>query len=448
MTSLSIIDQPKENIFSVLQKALNQKIISMTRFETLQIEIETLTLEFVKKFNHQASTSLSKEDFKFVLNTIDYLFMHGYNDNILLNEMDIHFICDIGIEEVKKDITKINEVYKELISNCLPILNERYFNVVYKQISDYLELLRQESAIFSYGNIQEDLDYPLIDGLPLNHDMYNLKGTDLVLYYLTRLNLENKFCRQFKDELTELKNQFETIKKISFECLPINLFELVMDQLIAYQIIHNERGILLYENEIDLLKETLRKNKSLITESIEVIKKDCDKDLIEYIKKYERNIISRFNEMIKYDIELLIYKKESSKTTEIKLDAGNSNKHFLSALSNINRIDQLNEKIEYLKSLDLSVFDLLDLFENDIFYGAEYREYFDQCDSFQIAIIIKVANSHLFVFDQKWKINDELFQELVSELAWQKELIEYLTVCGQSKKEEIETALNEFAIRQ
>ena len=68
-----------------------------------------------------------------------------------------------------------------------------------KQIPFFIQSVTGEDALFHYCDISVDWDYPLIDGIPLYHDMYHLRGTDLILYYLKRLREENYFCSLFND---------------------------------------------------------------------------------------------------------------------------------------------------------------------------------------------------------------------------------------------------------
>ena len=177
----------------------------------------SLVKELVCRYNHNQSTSISLEDFKHILDTIDYILEHGET-------------FDEGIQSIQSDIKEIQRIYKSI--QLLPINNEKYLNVLKKQIPFFIQSVTGEDALFHYCDISVDLDYPLIDGIPLYHDMYHLRGTDLVLYYLKRLSEENHFCSLFDDLETFIEDYEKTIKTYVYD-LQINFFELVVHQCLT-----------------------------------------------------------------------------------------------------------------------------------------------------------------------------------------------------------------------
>ena len=177
----------------------------------------SLVKELVCRYNHNQSTSISLEDFKHILDTIDYILEHGET-------------FDEGIQSIQSDIKEIQRIYKSI--QLLPINNEKYLNVLKKQIPFFIQSVTGEDALFHYCDISVDLDYPLIDGIPLYHDMYHLRGTDLVLYYLKRLSEENHFCSLFDDLETFIEDYEKSIKTSVYD-LQINFFELVVHQCLT-----------------------------------------------------------------------------------------------------------------------------------------------------------------------------------------------------------------------
>ena len=75
----------------------------------------SLVKELVCHYNHNQSTSISLEDFKHILDTIDYILEHGET-------------FDEGIESIQSDIKEIQRIYKSI--QLLPINNEKYLNVL------------------------------------------------------------------------------------------------------------------------------------------------------------------------------------------------------------------------------------------------------------------------------------------------------------------------------
>ena len=58
--------------------------------------------------------------------------------------------------------------------------------LIKKEIPSILSAWNSYNFELYYSRIKEDLSYPLLDGLPVLHQMYDLKGSDLVFYYLKR----------------------------------------------------------------------------------------------------------------------------------------------------------------------------------------------------------------------------------------------------------------------
>ena len=75
----------------------------------------SLAKELVYHYNHNQSTSISLEDFKHILDTIDYILEHGET-------------FDEGIQSIQSDIKEIQRIYKSI--QLLPINNEKYLNVL------------------------------------------------------------------------------------------------------------------------------------------------------------------------------------------------------------------------------------------------------------------------------------------------------------------------------
>ena len=149
------------------------ELIKLKLLDTEKNYDSFLIKELVSRYNNNQSTSIGLEDFQHILDTIDYILEHGET-------------LEEGIQSIQSDIKEIQKIYNSI--QILPINNEKYLNVLEKQIPFFIHSVTGEDALFHYCDISVDLDYPLIDGIPLYHDMYHLRGTDLILYFLKRLS--------------------------------------------------------------------------------------------------------------------------------------------------------------------------------------------------------------------------------------------------------------------
>ena len=209
------------------------ELIELRLLDTEKNYNPSLIKNLVSRYNHNQSTSISLDDFKHILDTIDYILEHGET-------------LEEGIQSIQSDIKEIQRIYESI--KILRIHNEKYLNVLEKQIPFFIQSVTGEDALFHYCDISVDLDYPLIDGIPLYHDMYHLRGTDLVLYYLKRLSEENYFCSLFDDLDTFIESYEKTIKTSVYD-LQVNFFELAVHQCIGHISIYHSPGLLIHDQK-------------------------------------------------------------------------------------------------------------------------------------------------------------------------------------------------------
>ncbi|MFR5078302.1 MAG: DUF6179 domain-containing protein [[Clostridium] innocuum] len=136
-------------------------------------------------------------------------------DALVLQELEIDACFERGLLVLQEKEQQTRNLLHQLRRNRLPFSNERYSSVLDEQIPHYLEQLSTYEGILYYSHTEEDLDYPLLDGIPLFHDMYHLHGMDLVLYYMERFALEHTFCEYFREELPEFIRRYEQQKGVT-----------------------------------------------------------------------------------------------------------------------------------------------------------------------------------------------------------------------------------------
>lgn len=441
------------HVAAVIYQALQRGSITPDRASDLYQEMESLSFDLTMVFNHQASTSLHKDDFFRILDTINYMFIHGFKRNgssyQSLKEKEIKYFFYSGLEDVKKDAQQIQELLVQLNSMIVPFHNERYFSVLQKQVPDFLKSLDGYYAIFNYCCIEEDLDYPLFDDMPLYHDMYHLQGTDLVLYYLKRLCLENSFCYQFRKELPELLSQFENLKGVSIQYLGINLFGLVVYQLLAHILLYDTGSILLEQTDIERIKHKLNYFSDTNEAMNHVLCKVGElysEELTAYLFGFKKEIVQKFSHFVDDNYELLIYPPVFEKPPIVILNPSRTNQAFFALLTELQSQASLPERIHILRSYEVNLYDLFELLENDIFEIQEYDLFFSSLALDEIAIMIKTLVPDLFAFHQTCVLSHSLFQEFDKSIEWQNAFAVYLENCCAEKKKEIEHVLNQIKI--
>lgn len=285
----------------------------------------SLIQQEVIDFNQGKSTSVSQEDYQRVINMIHYICKHGnsYED---------------GIHEILRIQKECKEIYQRIYSMYLQKYNEQLEDVLCRQIPNIFASWKNR---ISWCETDENLDYPLNDGLPLYHDMYGLVGVDLVLYYLKRLEEELSFVALYKDELDEFVEYLDAYTKSSW-----NMYNLISNQLYANQILKNKKSILLSQEDYVIFQ---KRN----TKQIPVF----------YQKRTKINHLIQFQDSYS-DIDF------------------NS---FFESLNNLT----LDEKINCILHHSLSIHDVLDLLDHEVFYNDEYAYFFKQLDVYTLALLYR-----------------------------------------------------------
>ena len=180
----------------------------------------TLSKQLVLLKTHKRSTALRKKEYQWILQSIDYIAAHGTGC-----QLDEQY--ETGLKKVEQLIQQSKQQIQTLRSHRLPILNERYISILNQQLPDFFQ---QYEPSFHAAYCKEDLDYPLLDGLALEHEMYHKQGIDLVCEYMRRYTIEETFLHTYQDEVITLMHYYELHHDIELSLLGCNLCEIVLQQ--------------------------------------------------------------------------------------------------------------------------------------------------------------------------------------------------------------------------
>ncbi|MGN1343119.1 MAG: DUF6179 domain-containing protein [Traorella sp.] len=421
MNKLSIYQQ-KEDIFSLLQKSYQQNKITQSELVNYHHQLEILSKELVLYYNHTNSTSISKENYHRIWETMNYMLIHGLPTDLSLNQSIKEYFYQ-GLSNIKKDVETIKKIYQKIKKTRLPIQNDLYESIIDEQFVAYLHSLNQYHGIFNYCHLDYDYDYPLMNGYPFEHNMYNLQGSDFLLYYIKRFYIENKFCFLYHSSLQTLIEQYQEQKQISFSDLSINLFSLILNQVLINELL-NKDSILLEKNDLIRIKrqffaDKIEKNTTL---AIHKLSKKLSADIYSYIIQFKSQIIYMMKQNIQYPDESFIYPIDKN-IHQVQLNPTKTSKEFNTILSNLFMIEDITMKIEYIKTLQINLHDLIDLFDHQIFYEEEYLTYYQSLSKIDIALLIKTILS-----DQHGYHLSKIEDGLDSSIKWQYYLIQYLQI--------------------
>ena len=429
------------HILDLLEYAKNQQIITLHHYENYQKEIETLAYEFVYYLNYKQSTSIGVSEYQHVLKTINYFVMHGIADMHSFGEHSLRDYCEKGKLVVETDVEELREVYSDVYRTRLIVNHERYVNILEKQVPRYLEALQGYDKDFNYCYVRDDFDYPLFDGLPIYHHMYSLEGSDFVLYYLKRFSIEQKICSYVSFELPAFFKLFEKVKGVSISDVSMNLCSLCIYHILVNVYFYDKVSLFLQETDVLKLKD-INNIEDFVCVGIEKLKEVMDIDCIEYMCAFKKNIQKEFENYVRNYVDLFVYPKQE--VEEIVLTHTMTNSFdFMRVLDNL-EMCSLEGKVAYLRSGKFSLFDIVDLLENDVFYGEEYIVYFQTLEPIDCALLLQIVFPDIRAF-HNYRIQDWL-QE-ICDLDWKNHFVRYLKSLEQADLEKIEENLKLYKVK-
>lgn len=445
MTTLLSKASSRLSILETLNVCRENHLITSNRYQELLIELKLLSKEFVLKFNHKKSSTISKKNYQRILDTISYHVNHSMMEISKFKSESIRTFYSQGNLEVEKDIHEIKEIYNQLVISRLRVENDRYNSIIDEQIPRFLKSLDEYRGEFNRCHTDEDLDYPLIDGIPLDHDMYKVDGTDLVLYYLNRFKIENDFCNLFKLRIYDLVKQYEVCKDIEISLLNINLCELCLIQYVANRTIQ-KIDLVLEENEVQNIRLLSHRYRQRINEVYEEMKIQFGKDIVAYLELFKENIMRQFDLFYRDEIELLVYNKILDDKYCVYLTDTKDSVHFELLFNAIQSINTTKGKVEYMQTKQIGLFDILDLFDHEIFYDDEFSAYFLSCTNQQLALFVKIACPNAGKFNMKVEFNKSFYDDFNLSVAWQMYLAKTLQSIHESDRMEIEELVRKIRI--
>ena len=366
-----------------------------------------------------------------------------------LQELEIDACFERGLLVLQNKEQQTRNLLNQLRRNRLPFCNERYNSVMDEQIPHYLEQLSTYEGILYYSHTTEDLDYPLMDGIPLFHDMYHLDGMDLVLYYMERFALEHTFCEYFREELPEFLRRYELQKGVTVEYLGLNLCELLWYQCFASLLLFQQPSLLLAEQDVKRLRALLRhcSLQEAVGQVNHAIAVRMGKSVADYLTLFEEQLQAQLQVFTEDAYALLVYEEAVDDRFVIDLTQGKDEETFLALLEEVEKYTCLQDKIQYVRSQKISAYDLIDLLENAVFMNEEYDAYYEQMSLEEIAVLLKLLHPAGGNFHEAWKLDDADLSEIEQEQEWQSRFIHHIRQRSQKEREMLCELLNKLRIR-
>ncbi len=386
----------KHTIRDALNEAYACGTIDDQQLRQLLEQLRGLLHERVLRFNNGNSTSLSQADWHRICHSLDHLFAHGYRKEML--DRDIYMegmlkkIIFGGLYQVRKDIREIKGLSEELRVQLPEWQNVEYRALFARDIPDLMRRWRAGNDWLAISENSTDLLYPLIGGSFAMRDDQDAAGSDLVLYYLRCLALEQEFCCLFRSEITILSERFQAERGKPLEELNISLGELLMDQALAAMMINGRRSVLLEQEGIILLKDRLRRCPSILAEvekQMRFLLASVSPRAAAYFLSYVSQFAAKFTMFADQEYDFLIGNASLQQRHKLVFRRYGDPSQAVGLMHRLNGLFDIKKISEQISAAELSVFDLMDVLDQLVLKKAEYAELFACWDEEGLAVLLE-----------------------------------------------------------
>ena len=383
------VHHKQHSLLDSIAYAYTQGIIDDEQKHQHLLTYKAFLLEQIQYFNHKQSTSISIKHYECLEKAIVYIVRHATSLPIYtqLPTCTVKQLYAKGLLRLKMEVAQCSIAIKQLQNISVYYPNDRYKDVLFHQIPNYIQLLHSYDAPFHYHHTKEDLDYPLIDGIPLFLHMYYKDGVDLIKEYLRRLQIEQQYCMRFSSTLQTFHSHYEQQHGIHSEDIHINVFEIVLNQCFVNIILFQKEAILLQRQDILQVKKYLTCDETAKIAKQRVISyiHTLPSVLQDYIHQHKDIIQREWMKFITGSYMLFVYEQEDEDILQVHIPE--SSKNFINDLYALQAIHTKMDKVMYLKEHKIQVYDMLDIFEHDIFLDDEYLYYFQHLQTNEVALI-------------------------------------------------------------
>lgn len=375
-----------------------------------------LSKKLVYEKNRKQSTAMSEKEYRWILNSIDFTISHGQGSTYLER-------YESGLADILQKVEEAKQLCEALKSNRIYHANERYLSILDQQLPDFFSHYDQ---VYHNTYCKEDLDYPLLDGLPLQHHMYHKQGIDLVEDYLNRYRLEELFLHQFQD-LQEFLTYYELHMGVALEDLGVNLCEIVFMQALFVHMV-NGKSLQLSSGQAKFLEEKLyhvEQVEEFVYTLYQHFSASFSKELAHYLSRgLELFVIRVRTAKETHTLHHLLVLPATKKETTFEMQESCDPVLFQRLLSNLEKAHTKEERISWILQTPLGFQDYQDLLEMDYLMEDEVIALFDVIGDVALAILFFTSFSTQFQFHRKADLH--CFDEIETRLLWEEWLLSYI----------------------
>ena len=376
MSGTAMRSRVRPAIRDALNEAYACRAIDAQQLRQLLEQLQELLRERVLRFNHGQSTSLSQADWQRVCHSLDHLFARGCGKERLNGDHDLEGLLKriifSGVYQVRTDIREIKRLAEELRAQLPEWKNEEYLALFARDLPNLMRRWRAGNDWVAVSENNVDLLYPLLGGNLAIWDDQDAGGSELVLYYLRCLALEQEFCCLFRSEIAALS-------------------ELLMGQALAAMMINGRCSVLLAQEEITLLNERLRRCPSIAAEvekQMRSLLARVGPQAAAYFLASVPQFTAKFTMFADQGYDFLVGNSLQQRRKLALRRYGDPAQTVLlmRSLRGLSDIEQINERIS---AAELSVYDLMDVLDQLVLHEEEYAELFACWDEESLAVLLE-----------------------------------------------------------
>lgn len=430
--------------------------LSDTQIAAVQEGITLLLAEQIRKYTAGDASSVKDETAAALLASIYFCLRAGTaaapdpsDFFALLREKGVRALFETGTRRVRACLRESKRLYRTVLLEKLELPLAAYNDTLTVSLPEFFKNYDVE---FAAHEVPCSMDYPLA------FDLGDVQGVFYIRDYLRSLRLETRFCRRFgQKRLVWLLSRFEEKFRMHLLCAPLNLFEIVSDQLLFSVLCENEPTVFTVTApqfarlKTGLSGKTGAEIAVLAQTACSRIAASCfpaDARLAAYLHRYAAGFAQRLALAAESGglAQMVFVEKfpaAQEDCTVFQDGARMRDEPFARLVERVGQCESAAQKAEIVAKNVPSVRDYIDLLESDCLYEGEYPALFDRLDDTMLAVLGQL------LFNDELRCGAvHLTPENARQFAktagqeWQKAFVAYLLRLPQSRRSEIENAMS------
>ncbi|MFZ5969928.1 MAG: DUF6179 domain-containing protein [Bacillota bacterium] len=458
MGSIIGIDKEKldqnQYLVSLLKEGTQNGLLGLDLAKSLPFGLMDVLKEIMRMYTKGESSTLkagTAEDLmKSIIYSIDLFLMKYPNPEDALHHLqscNVRILYQEAVDYANDYIESTKKLYQSIEAKRVWVPNVVYNETFTEAIPNFF---LDYDVIFAAHHTSSDMDYPLA------FDDMSAKGIAYIRRYLDAFALENEFCLKFQPKsITMLLQSYGKSNRLNYKQSPINLFELVFNNIVFLTLLDESYesllisaiGFEMIEEKLNGLEEiTLKHLISSILNKIINRLEIANSKLIDLIYRYSQAMIERLSNALAHGhlANMMVLDITAQPEERTVLDPGHkmNNRAFRFVYKKIRDCSTVEDKLilltKYVNALD----DFLDLLKADCFFEKEYDCVFDSLGNLELStLIVSEFKEHMLRGEEK--LSTFLSKTISYKYDWEEAFVDWLRKFDKDRVQAIELLVHE-----